>query len=183
MFKTLAKRLVGLCVSEYRINWIYAARVIPRPGDDGPVLESETAAHRAALCSSSTAKMRNSQRYAKAGLAGLVLVEAGRPVSIAHFAETSQYNRASTWPLRNNEVALMDIATEADARGRGLAPNLIRAATRRYLTEGRGRMIAFIWWSNTPSLRAFKKAGWKRIGFSMELRFGKHWLKLRVPLP
>jgi RimJ/RimL family protein N-acetyltransferase len=60
---------------------------------------------------------------------------------------------------------------------------LIRAATRRYLTEGRRRMIAFIWWSNTPSLRAFKKAGWKRIGFSMELRFGKHWLRLRVPLP
>ena len=134
------------------------------------------------LSGSATYKMRNSQSYADAGLAGLVLLDGGRPVSVAHFAEAGQYGRSATWPLREGEVALMDIATEEQMRGRGLAPQLILAATRFYLTRGRRGMIAFIWWSNDASRRAFEKAGWRRIGGSVELRFGKRWLRIRVPL-
>lgn len=180
--KGLAKCLVGWLASEYRINWIYAADTLPGPSDNEFMVETETAAYRTALRTSATSKMRKSQKYADAGLAGLVLVENGRPLSVAHFAETSQYNRSETWRLREGEVALMDIATEEHVRGRGLAPYLIRSATRHYLVQGCRRLIAFVWWSNTPSLRAFKKAGWKRIGFSAELRFGKRWLRIRIPL-
>lgn len=180
--KGMAKYLAGRLVSEYRINWIYAAEIVPHSDDSEYMVETETAAHRAALCTSATSKVRKSQKYADAGLAGLVLVEDGRPLSVAHFAETSQYTRSGTWHLQEGEVALMDIATEEYARGRGLAPHLIRAATRHYLVQGCRRLIAFVWWSNAPSLRAFKKAGWKKIGFSVELRFGKRWLRMRIPL-
>lgn len=180
--KTHIKRLVGRLVSEYRINWIYAARRLPDSDHNGLSVEPESAEHRAMLSDSATYKMRNSQSYAKAGLAGLVLVKEGRPVSVAHFVEAGQYRRSSTWPLRDGEVALMDIATEEQVRGCGLAPQLIRAATRIYLARGCRGMIAFIWWSNDASRHAFEKAGWRRIGGSVELRFGKRWLRIRVPL-
>lgn len=180
--KGLAKWLAGCLVSEYRINWIYAADTLPSPDDNEYVVETERAAYRRVLRTSAASKMRKSQKYADAGLAGLVLVEDGRPLSVAHFADTSQYDRPHTWRLRGGEVALMDIATEEDVRGRGLAPCLIRAATRHYLAHGCKRLIAFVWWTNNPSLRAFKKAEWKRIGLSVELRFGKRWLRIRIPL-
>lgn len=181
--KWVLKRLLHRATSEYRINWIYAADALPDSDDEAFSIEPETAVHRAILRASPTSKMRSSQSYADAGLIGLVLAETGRPLAVAHFAEVNQYGRFSTWPLKDGEVALMDIATEESERGRGLAPRLIRAATRHYLTQGRKRLIAFVWWSNSPSLRAFKKAGWRRIGCSVELRFGGHWLALRVPLP
>lgn len=182
-FKRVLKCLLGRVTSDYRINWIYATDTLPVSDDEAFSIEPETAAHRAALRASSTGKMRNSQNYADAGLIGLVLTETGQPLAVAHFAEVNQYGRFSTWPLKNGEVALMDIATEESERGRGLAPRLIRAATRHYMTQGRKRLIAFVWWSNNPSIRAFKKAGWRRIGCSVELRFGGHWLALRGPLP
>lgn len=180
--KKLARRLLRRLASEYRINWIYATDLPPKLAHDTFAVEPETAAHRTLLLASSTDKVRNSQSYANAGLAGLVLVQNGHPLAVAHFAEADQYHRTSTWPLRPGEVCLMDIATETHARGRGLAPRLIAAAARHYLAQGRTRLIAFIWWSNTPSSRAFEKAGWRRIGFSTELRFGRHWLTVRIPL-
>lgn len=180
--KRLGKVAMGRLVSEYRINWIFAAERM-LPGDEGDaVVEPPTAMHRAALLASPTAKMRGSQNFARAGLAGLVLAEGDRPICVAHFAEGSEYGRHSTWPLGRNEVALVDIATEEAARGRGLATMLIRAATRHYLGLGRSRLIAFIWWSNHPSVRAFTKAGWRRIGLSVEIRLGRHWLTCRIPL-
>lgn len=181
--KCVLKCLLRRATSEYRINWIYAADTLPDSDDEAFSIEPEMAVHRAILRASPTSKMRNSQSYADAGLIGLVLTETGRPLAVAHFAEVNQYGRFSTWPLKDGEVALMDIATEESKRGRGLAPRLIRAATQHYLTQGRKRLIAFVWWNNSPSLRAFKKAGWRRIGCSVELRFGGHWLALRVPLP
>lgn len=183
MVKRLFKRaLVGL-TSDYRINWVYAANAWPEGDDDSYPVVRETYVHCTAFRSSSTAKIRSSQSYADIGLAGLVLTGMGRPLAVAHFAEVTQYNRNSTWPLRNGEVALMDIATEERERGHGLAPRLLRAAVRYYLRQGRERLIAFIWWSNKPSLRAFEKAGWKRIGCSVELRFGRRWVAIRIPLP
>lgn len=181
--KSLAKRLFGSLVAEYRINFIYAADQSDLPAGEVPLAVPESAEHRAALAVSRTDKMRGSQSYARAGLAGLVIAEHGTPLSVAHFAEPAQYDRQSTWPLRPGEVALMDIATEDAARGRGLAGQLIRSATRHYLAQGHQRLIAFIWWSNRPSLRAFEKAGWKRIGYSLEVRPRTRWFSLRLRRP
>lgn len=179
--KALVKRLLGRVVAEYRLNWIYAADTPPATGDD-PGAEAETPAYRAMLRASPTDKMRTSQSYAEAGFEGLVLAEGGRPLSVAHFAGPDRYDRHATWPLRPGDIALMDIATEEAARGRGLAVRLIRAATGRYLARGHKRLIAFVWWTNTPSLRAMDKAGWKRIGFSAEVRFATRWYAVRLPL-
>lgn len=181
--KRMAKAVARRAFQDYRINFIYASPAAPAPPvcPPGADIVALTPALIERLRQSPTRKVSNSVSFAAAGLAGLAVVEDGRPLSVAHVADFHQYDRHGTWPLATDEMALMDIATEEDARGRGLAVALIRAAADRGLS-GRKRMIAFIWWSNTPSLRAFAKAGWRRIGFSVELQTGGRWIGFRVPL-
>jgi len=189
MIKQLVKALIGRCVTDYRINWIY---VTDTPGLlpllPGEVVMPLDDAARAALAGSPTYKMRNSLSFARAGLVGLVLVRDGAPLCVAHFASPAQYDRRATWPLPAGHMALMDIATEDAARGKGLAPRMIAAASRQLLGtqfQGTGvnRLIAFIWWSNTPSVRAFTKAGWRRTGLSLEWQFAGQRQSVRLGLP
>lgn len=146
--KRILRAGLGWLVRDYRINWIYAAdepvQGALRPGDSIRPLDD---ALRARLAVSTTDKVRNSLSYARAGLTGLALVREGEPLCIAHVARPDQYDRAATWPLREGEMALMDIATQDDARGQGLAPQLIAGGSRHVLTGPGQRLIAFIWWS------------------------------------
>jgi len=178
--KRLARALLGRLVADYRINWILACSVPPQePGEEAVRID---AAIMEQLAASPTPKMRGSLSYARAGLQGLSLVRSGAPVCVAHFATPGQYGRDGTWPLRDGEIALMDIATEEAMRGQGHAVRLIEAAGRHYLGRGRSRLIAFVWWSNSPSLRAFAKAGWRRIGLSLEWQRKGRWHALHLPL-
>lgn len=181
--KRLFRAALGWLVDDYRINWIYATTtpspMPPRPGDSIIVTND---ALRAKLAVSPTDKVRGSLSYARAGLEGLVLVRQGEPLCVAHFARAHQYDRAATWPLRQGDIALMDIATQESARGQGLAPQVIAAASRHFITKAQSRLIAFIWWSNAPSVRAFAKAGWRRIGFSVEWQMAGRWWNVRLPL-
>lgn len=174
------KAAIGMLITDYRLNWIVASAGMPdAAGQD--VVEAGPE-HYGAIAESLTPKVKSALSYARQGLPGMVLLQEGRPASVAHFARAGQYGRDATWPLRANEVALMDIATEQSQRGRGLAVALIRGATRRYLEAGADRVIAFIWWTNSPSVRAFRKAGWRRIGFSAEWQWRGRWFALRIPL-
>ncbi|MDE1918860.1 MAG: hypothetical protein KGH96_22655 [Sphingomonadales bacterium] len=181
--KRILRAALGWLISDYRINWIYATStpspVLPAPGDSVMVTDD---ALRARLAASTTDKIRSSLSYARAGMEGLALVRQGEPLCVAHFAHPDQYDRAATWPLRQGDIALMDIATQESARGQGLAPQVIAAASRHFITGAQSRLIAFIWWSNTPSRRAFAKAGWRRIGFSVEWRVAGRWWAIRMPV-
>ena len=150
--------------ADYRINWIYAGG--PWCAGLGQDVEALPITPDIAdqLAASPTAKMRNSLSYTRGGLDGLVLVEDGVPVSVSHVADPAHYD----------EDAL---------RGQGLAVRLMQATTSAHLARGKSRVIAFIWWSNTPSLRALTKAGWRRIGLSVEVLVAGKWLALRLPLP
>ncbi len=178
-FKTLAKSTLGRLFQDYRINWIYAATGRSQ-SSEMPVPLTDN--HRQILETSPTAKMRNSVSFSKSGLDGFVLEEGGRPVCVAHFADPARYDRNDTWPLRPGDIALMDIATEDSMRGRGLAVRLIAGTTDMFLSHGKERAVAFIWWSNTPSVRAFSKAGWQRIGLSIEFQTARKWRSIQLPL-
>lgn len=179
--KQVIKELAGRLVAEYRINWIYVSTAPDKAARSAELTEVDEALC-ALLDKSPTLQVRKAARYARSGLKGLALCEQGKPVCVAHFAEPEQYDRAATWPLAQGEAALMDISTEEAARGKGHAVRLIRQASEYYLGRGYRRLIAFIWWSNQPSVRAFTKAGWKRAGLSIEVRRGPRWRSLRIPL-
>jgi GNAT superfamily N-acetyltransferase len=181
--KSTIKSLLNKIFQEYRINWIYASssKQEAKQGNTADLVKPISDEHRALLASSPTAKMRSSVGFNKSGLDGYVIEDGGRPVCVAHFADPARYDRAKTWPLKNDEMALMDIATEEAMRGKGIAVRLIAATSAMFLSKGKQRLIAFIWWSNTPSVHAFKKAGWHRIGLSVEIFIGGKSLGLRVP--
>jgi hypothetical protein len=183
--QSFIKFLLGRMFKDYRINMIVASRVKHYPAAamaSGCSVTELSADHIEQFSKSTTGKIRSSLSYSNAGLQGYVLVHQGVPVCVTHFADTEQYDRASTWPLKANEVALMDIATEEFARGKSYASALIGGTTERYTAKGTHRLIAFIWWSNTPSKRAFAKAGWRKIGLSIEVKIAGQWRGMRVPL-
>jgi hypothetical protein len=63
-------------------------------------------------------------------------------------------------PLAPSERALVDIHTQFDKRGCGIAPALIAFAMDDAARAGCTRLYAWIWWSNRNSIRAFEKSGW-----------------------
>ncbi len=181
--KSRLGKLLEPLISDYRINWIYAASaasMLPLAAHEEMCeIDAEL---RTVIEHSSTEKVVKSLTYALDGFPGLAILRGGAPLCVAHFATLSLYGYQSTWPLKSGEIALVDIATEEAARGQGLAPRMIAAATRHYMSRDVQRMVAFIWWSNAPSVRAFRKAGWQRAGLSVEWETRKTWRKLHISL-
>jgi RimJ/RimL family protein N-acetyltransferase len=183
--KSLIRSMLHAIFADYRINWIVAAEPDTlrhkQPSQFVPIIPLSDD-HCQRLLHSETDKMRNAVSQAKGGLTGFVIADNAQPICVAHFATRAQYEYMSTWPITQSQIALMDIATEEDFRGRGLAVQMIEAMTMRYMEQGYDKIIAFIWWSNAPSVRAFSKAGWKKIGFSVEILVADKWRSLRVPI-
>ena len=180
------RRLVG----DYRLNWVYASprgsepiRLLP-----GLVVRPSLAADLDHAASSDDAQARKAADYARGGATGFVLAEQeGAPLGIVHFADRAHYAHDSVWPLRADQLALLDIVMVPAARGQGHAAGLIATATPLALalaTSGQVGAICFIWWNHRASLRAFRRAGWRALGFSAEVttRDG-HARRLRVRWP
>lgn len=84
------------------------------------------------------------------------------------------------WPLQPGEAKLVFLETDPEARGRGLAPKLIRFAMSEMHKRGFTRLYARIWHSNKPSLRALGKAGWQYHALVVEFDlFGRRRLVFR----
>lgn len=183
--KELGKAALKKLLQDYRVNAIYASDGPSDIAGSMPAHAGFTSigpTHLDMMEHSQTAKIRGGARYGRNGLKGFALVDKGIPVCTAHFAAPAEYNRAGTWPLKQGQLALMDIATEESERGRGLAVQLIAQSTDYFWAHGKEAVIAFIWWSNTPSLRAFTKAGWRKIGYSVEILIGGKWRSLHIKL-
>ena len=167
------KRTVRLVLGDYRLNWIYASP--PGAGSislpPGVELRRLTAADLDHVAGEADPQVRKLAGYARIGALGYVLAAGqSEPLSIAHFVDAARYDHRSIWPLRADQLALVDIVTLPRARGRGHAARLIAAATPRALaTDGHVRAICFIWWNHRASIRAFRRAGWRAVGFSVEL--------------
>src|SRR5262245_34294329 len=72
--------------------------------------------------------------------------------------------------LGTDEEVLMDIITARSSRGKGYAPILISHTESEMKKQGCGRLWAWIWHSNEPSIRSFTKANWTYSHFLVELK-------------
>lgn len=182
----LAKRLVRHVVHDYRLNWIFASDdtpsvpKLPAEIDFAPL--DDTALQR--IATTTDPQFRKALGYDRIGATGFVLSTHGEPLSAAHFVDLSLYENATIWPLGADEVALLNIVTQDAAQGYGYAPILIAHATAAMLSPRYRRAIAFIWWNHRASLRAFTRAGWHRIGFSIGI-VGRNGVvrHLHIPVP
>lgn len=165
----LTKRLVRHVVQDYRLNWVLASSgaqtVLPLPEelDFAPLDEAGLQT----VASIDDMQFRKAIGYDRIGATGFLLSKHGEPLSAAHFVDLARYENATIWPLGADEIALLNIVTQDAAQGMGYAPILIAHATAAMLSPRYRRAIAFIWWNHGASLRAFKRAGWHRIGFSI----------------
>jgi GNAT superfamily N-acetyltransferase len=102
----------------------------------------------------------------------------GRLAGVCFYWFGDRYRTRNFWPLDAGEAKLVQIVVVPEARGRGIASELIARSRAAMRTRGFCRMYARIWHSNVPSLRAFERAGWERIATVLEvnpLRLSKPW--------
>ena len=180
MDRSMLKRLV-----EYRVNWILTQDHKVATAQPGERLRTAAMSDhvRRVLRNHPDERVRSALSFENAGYKGFALLLDQEPVCVVHFTDSAHYEHAATWPLADREVALVNIITLPQYRSRGYASQLIKEATAELVPDPFVRAIAFIWWNHTASLRAFRKAGWKRIGFSLELvrRKGRTFT-MRIPL-
>jgi hypothetical protein len=182
--RTGIARTLRRFVSDYRLNWIYApGHAVPVQLPAGlsvaPVLEHECNL----IARSPCPEVRRALSYRLGNADGYLLLRNGDPVCVAHFVGAAAYAHSSTWPLRPDGQALVDIVTAKHARGFGYAPILI-AAVSKEIVQSASEVFAFIWWTHHASRAAFRKAGWRPIGFSVEVDLrSRRSLALRFPLP
>lgn len=183
----LIARVARAIVGDYRLNWVLRSPAVPACSalPNGMVVRRITDADRAMIAHDPDPKFRASPGFARIGANGFVLLDAGKVCCITQFAGPEAYAYLLVWPLAGDQLALLDLVTRRASQGRGLATLLIGAATYLALYEsGKQSAICFIWWNHHASLRAFRRAGWRRIGFSVELtsRRGRviRW-RLRLP--
>lgn len=182
----LAKRLVRHVVHDYRLNWILAsdatATVQPLP-EQIDVAPLDNAALQQ-IAATDDQQFRKALGYDRIGATGFFLSKQAEPLSVAHFVDRTLYENATIWPLGADEIALLNIVTQDAAQGLGYAPILIAHATAAMLFPRYRRAIAFIWWNHRASLRAFTRAGWYRIGFSIGI-VGRNGAvrHLHIPMP
>jgi RimJ/RimL family protein N-acetyltransferase len=92
-----------------------------------------------------------------------------RIVGLCFFWYGARYSTRNFWPLSEGEAKLVQIIVLPEMRGQGVASSLIKFATQDMYQQGFKHLYARVWWSNTPSLRAFERAEWKRVAAVIEL--------------
>jgi len=84
--------------------------------------------------------------------------------------------------LVDDEAVLVDIVTAPSYRGRGYASVLTNFAANELRKLGYRRLWTWIWHSNTPSIRSFKKAEWVYSHFFIQVQpfWSRHALSFRL---
>lgn len=96
-------------------------------------------------------------------------MEGSRIIAVCFFWYGERYRQRNFWPLVDSEAKLVQLIVLPEMRGRGIASSLINFATKDMSRRGFKYLYARIWWSNTPSLHAFERAGWVRVATVIEI--------------
>jgi len=182
--KQLVRRVLSNFV-DYRLNWIVSQNEMAPSAGLPSSMEVAVPDHQHLLTFSQhpDGKVRRALSFERAGCRSFVLLEGSEPACLIHFADLPKYDSQTTWPLADDEVALVNVITLPAYRCRGFASILIAEATASLVPEYYKRAIAYIWWNHQTSLRAFKAAGWSQIGISIEIsRRQGRWHSLHIPL-
>ena len=107
--------------------------------------------------------------YLGEGAHGFGCFDGDALVGVCFYWHGQRYLKRNFWPLAEREAKLVQIITLPRMRGRSVAPTLIQESARAMQALGFTRTYARIWHSNTPSLRAFARAGWSRVATVIEV--------------
>lgn len=158
MLKQLARLLLG----DYQAFWILARQSVPggRPIDRPGELVALQATDLAACAQQVLAEQA---WYLGPEAKAFGWRVNGELQALCVYWHGARYRPRNFWPLAAEEAKLVQVITAPCARGRGFAGKLIAASADAMAAEGFERLLARVWLTNTPSLRAFRSAGWSRV--------------------
>lgn len=169
--KEYAKQLTHMLLGEYSIYYVYTVAAqdsLPKLPDSAAAY-SVSAVDESDIRASPDALIQEQLGYAGAGAHAYACFEGGRIVGICFYWFGDRYLKRNFWPLKTGEAKLVQIISLPEARGRGVAARLVSASCQQLLKNEYTRVYARIWHSNTPSVRAFERAGWARIALIFEI--------------
>ena len=169
--KALVKKFAHLLLGEYSAYYVYA--------------QSADGAKQAATQTTSTFSVRkvdasiihhhaDATIKEQADYTGLeahayACFDDDRIVGICFYWFGNRYLQRNFWPLAAGEAKLVQIISLPEMRGRGVATTLVALSCLDMMQQGFHQTYARIWHSNTPSLRAFERAGWRRVALVVEI--------------
>jgi RimJ/RimL family protein N-acetyltransferase len=170
------KKIAHALLGDYAIYYIYVC-ASAQAGDANGNDFKLRATHADEIEASTDPLIREQAGYAGDQSLAYASFDRDRMVGVCFYWFGERYRRRNFWPLREKEAKLVQIVTVADLRGRGVATELVAASSADVLTQGFECVYARIWHSNTPSLRAFDRAGWSRLALVVEIN------PFRLPRP
>lgn len=165
------KKLARMLFGEYSAYCIYsqsAGTSLPiQPEASGKL--SVRQVDETAIRASPDAVIREQAEYAGPGSYAYACFDQDRIVGLCFYWFGTRYLQRNYWPLADSEAKLVQIVSIPEMRGRGVATRLITSSCQELVQKGFRRTYARIWHSNIPSLRAFERAGWKKIALVIEI--------------
>lgn len=169
--KEIAKKLLRMLVGEYSAYQIYACA-----SDNFSSTKPETittfrvaSVDTLTINASADPLIREQVGYAGPESHAYACFDDDRIVGLCFFWFGDRYLKRNFWPLRDGEAKLVQIISLPEMRGRGVATTLIAWSYRDMAKKGFSKTFARVWHSNTPSRKAFERAGWKRIALVLEM--------------
>lgn len=171
MVKELAKKIGRLILGEYSAYYVYSSQ---EKSDAPPGLALSSSRRirpvdKNAVETSGEALIRDQAFYLGSEALAYASYLDDRIVGLCIYWYGERYRKRNFWPLQSSEAKLVQIVTVPGQRGGGIATELIAFSCMDVLAKGFDRTYARIWHSNTPSIRAFERAGWSRRALVLEL--------------
>lgn len=170
--KQLAKAILRLIFRNYSVYRIYTcsttAAVAPRTPKSAALEVREV--DLADVSASGDADIVAQAGYLGPGSHAFACFDGARIVGICFYWHGNRYLQRNFWPLQARQAKLVHIMTLPEMRGREVASRLIADSCKAMEAYGFERNYARIWHSNTPSIRAFTRAGWEPVATVVEVQ-------------
>ena len=169
--KRIAKTIARVILGEYAAYYIY---VSPDKSQDTHQFEARSnrkirRIHQNEIESSNESLVRDQSFYLGEGALAYASYLDDQIAGLCIYWHGERYRKRNFWPLKDREAKLVQIVTLPGYRGAGIATELIILSCMDVLKNGFDKTYARIWHSNTPSIRAFERAGWSRLALVFEL--------------
>lgn len=184
--KELLKSLFGKLLAEYSIYWIYQ---YPGPNNQASASPAEIMGQSIRrltpedVTNSASEVIRDQAGFLGEEAIAYGFIEGEDITAICVFWYAQRYAKRNFWPLKSGEAKLVQIITDPNFRGKGAATRLISAASASLLSGDFTTLYARVWHSNTPSIKAFERADWKRKALALELKPFKNKRGIKVFIP
>jgi RimJ/RimL family protein N-acetyltransferase len=167
--KERAKKLAHAVFGEYAAYYIYATEDSSCQLPAGLTDFRVESVCRLKLESSDNPLIREQAWYAGDGSYAYAGFCEGRVAAVCFYWFGERYRERNFWPLQDNEAKLVQVFSLPEVRGRGIATALIASSCKDIFGHGFRTAYARIWHSNTPSRRAFARAGWRPLAVVIEV--------------